>query len=175
MKTCNICNKTLTLDMFNKRRAECKTCQKIVDKQWKLNNIKQHKEVQKQYRTKHADLYSEYNKQYRLNNKEQIQITQKEILNSIPPGVYMIKNLITGETYIGQSTKPYQRRIQHFSIHSNPNTKYTVKQLQSAMKQYGTKSFVFGILEHCELEQLLEREQYYINLLNPEYNVNKNL
>lgn len=171
IKICNKCNKGLVLDMFNKRRAECKTCQKIVDKQWKLNNIKQHKEVQKQYRTKHANLYSEYNKQYRLNNKEQIQITQKEILNSIPPGVYMVKNLITGEIYIGQSIKPYQRRIQHFSIHSNPNTKYTVKQLQLAMKQYSPKSFVFGIIEHCEPEQLLEREKYYIDLYQPQYNL----
>ena len=31
-------------------------------------------------------------------------------------------------------------------------------------------SFVFGIIEHCEPKQLLERERYYINLLNPEYN-----
>jgi group I intron endonuclease len=70
----------------------------------------------------------------------------------------MVKNLITNECYIGQSTKPYRRRTQHFSIHSNPNTKYTVKQLQSAMRQYGPESFIFGIIEHCEPELLLERE-----------------
>jgi group I intron endonuclease len=48
--------------------------------------------------------------------------------------------------------------------HSNLN-------IQSDLKQYGRNTFVFGIIEHCEPEQLLERERYYINLYNPEYNL----
>ncbi len=171
MKTCTKCNQEKQLTEFNKRRSECKLCQKEVDRQWRINNRARHKELQKQYRETHLDYFKQYNKEYRIKNGDKVKSVINKLRNAIPAGVYMIKNQITGECYVGQSTKPYQRRIQHFSIHANPNTKYTVKKLQSAMKQYGPDSFVFGIIEHCEPEQLLERERYYINQLNPEYNL----
>ena len=152
MKQCNKCNQELPLTNFCKNKlikdgfhSICKQCRK----QYHLNN----KEKIKKYQDK----------------KNKLNTNQKYLI-SIPPGVYMIKNQITGECYIGQSKRPYQRRTQHFSIHSK-NEGASVKSLQLAMKQYGSESFVFGILEHCELEQLLERERYYIEQLNPEYNL----
>jgi hypothetical protein len=149
MKTCIKCSQELPLTEFSKNKSrkngyeyQCKKCRS-----------KYHMDKQ-------------YNKKFIKNNPNYI----INYMISIPPGVYMIKNQITGECYIGQSKRPYQRRTQHFSIHSK-NEGASVKSLQLAMKQYGSESFVFGILEHCELEQLLERERYYINLFNPEYNL----
>jgi group I intron endonuclease len=39
--------------------------------------------------------------------------------------------------------------------------------------KYGYSNFSIDILEYCELNVLIEREQYYINHLKPEYNIYK--
>ena len=41
------------------------------------------------------------------------------------------------------------------------------------MIKNGYSNFRLEILEYCELEILIEREQYYIETLNPEYNILK--
>jgi len=43
-----------------------------------------------------------------------------------------------------------------------------------AMLKYGYSNFSLTILEYCEPGKCLEREGYYINLFNPEYNYSKN-
>ena len=43
----------------------------------------------------------------------------------------------------------------------------------SAILKYGYSKFTLEILEHCDSDKCLEREQYYIDLLNPEYNILK--
>ena len=125
------------------------------------------KEERKQYNKQWRLKNKEYHKQWHKNNPEYM----KRYFSQLESGVYMVKNLINGKKYIGQSIKPQLRKCAHASIgkmnNSNPN-------IQIDLKQYGRDTFVFGIIEHCKPEQLLEREQYYINLLNPEYNV-KNL
>ena len=42
-----------------------------------------------------------------------------------------------------------------------------------ALLKYGYSNFSLDILEYCESNVLIKREQYYINLLNPEYNILK--
>ena len=42
-----------------------------------------------------------------------------------------------------------------------------------ALLKYGYSGFCLYILEYCEPSILLEREQYYIDTLNPEYNILK--
>lgn len=42
-----------------------------------------------------------------------------------------------------------------------------------ALLKYGYSNFQFEILEYCECSKCLEREDYYLNLLNPEYNVSR--
>jgi group I intron endonuclease len=37
----------------------------------------------------------------------------------------------------------------------------------------GYSKFRLEILEYCELHILIEREQYYLDILNPEYNILK--
>lgn len=40
-----------------------------------------------------------------------------------------------------------------------------------ALIKYGYGGFSFEILEFCTKENVIEREQYYIDLLKPEYNI----
>ena len=40
-----------------------------------------------------------------------------------------------------------------------------------ALLKYGYSQFSFSILEYCDLACVLEREQYYLELLKPEYNI----
>jgi hypothetical protein len=179
MKTCSKCSQELPLTEFgkNKRKKDglmvwCKKCCVSYSTDWIENNLNTTTKYRKEYyrKNKHKWTYDpvKYNK-----FKELIFEGALKKSKCIEPGVYMIKNQITGERYIGSSKRPYRRRSDHFSIQTGRIT--TNENMQIDLKQYGKSAFVFGILEHCELEQLLEREQYYINLLNPEYNVNKNM
>jgi group I intron endonuclease len=42
-----------------------------------------------------------------------------------------------------------------------------------AILKYGISEFSFEIIEHCEPSILIEREQYYNDLIYPEYNILK--
>lgn len=42
--------------------------------------------------------------------------------------------------------------------------------LQQAIKKYGLSNFSIQILEYCDKSILIEREQYYLDLFQPEYN-----
>jgi hypothetical protein len=43
--------------------------------------------------------------------------------------------------------------------------------IDRAILKYGFSNFALEILEYCEVTKLLEREQYYLDLLKPEYNI----
>jgi group I intron endonuclease len=43
--------------------------------------------------------------------------------------------------------------------------------ISRALKKYGHENFSIEILEYCSVENLLKREQYYIDLSKPEYNI----
>jgi len=45
--------------------------------------------------------------------------------------------------------------------------------VHKALLKYGHDNFILEILEYCKNTELLEREQYYLYLLNPEYNILK--
>ena len=193
MKECNKCKQVLALDMFNKDKTRqdglanrCKQCQKLDNKQWHSNNsewqkqylkqwnkenskhIKQH---HKQYYQENIEQYKQSHKQWYQDNPEYMKQYSKQYHLQLPPGVYMVKCLVNGKRYIGESVKPVRRRCEHFSnCKTAKSLKTTNASLQADIKLYGKDKFVFGIVEYCEPEQLLEREQYYINLYKPEYN-----
>ena len=81
-------------------------------------------------------------------------------------GVYKITNNITGDFYIGSSKNIKHRWAVHRSI--------SVWKLRPGMKlyqafiKYGLNNFTFDIIE--ETTDLHNREQYYIEQLNPSYN-----
>lgn len=85
-----------------------------------------------------------------------------------PPicGIYMIVNQITGEQYIGQSRNILQRWYSHSAPHAREYNR-----LQTDIKKQGKKTFTLLILEECSVEELDEKEIFYIAKFKPEYNV----
>jgi group I intron endonuclease len=45
--------------------------------------------------------------------------------------------------------------------------------IYSALLKYGYSNFSLEILEYCEPSKVIEREQHYIDLLRPKYNLLK--
>lgn len=89
------------------------------------------------------------------------------------PCVYCIINLVTQHLYIG-STVNFQKRISEHLTGFVRNTHYNTY-LRRASLKYGIKNFQFfkleNLPENLNRELLMEKEQYYINLLKPEYNL----
>lgn len=79
-------------------------------------------------------------------------------------GIYKIVNLINNKIYIGCSKNIYNRiRYHQYKLsknnHENPY-------LQFSYNKYGKDNFEYIILEECAEISLLERENYWVNLLN---------
>lgn len=85
-------------------------------------------------------------------------------------GIYKIKNKINNKCYYGSSKDIDIRFIQH-KTHLNNNTHPNII-LQRSWNKYGEDSFLFEIVEECDLTNLLIVEQKYLDL-NPEYNIAK--
>lgn len=65
--------------------------------------------------------------------------------------------------YVGSSTNLRIRLYTYFSLGSLNRSSRIIK--------YGYSNFSFEILEYCTKENVLEREQYYMDLLEPIYNI----
>lgn len=72
-------------------------------------------------------------------------------------GIYKITKKDNGKAYIGQSNN-IERRFQQ---HCYKGEKARIP-LDIAIKKYGKDAFTFEILEECNLQQLNEREFYWI-------------
>lgn len=89
-------------------------------------------------------------------------------------GIYLITNNVSGKEYIGSSKNLSHRRHTHWfqlkkGEHDNPH-------LQRAWNSYGKESFQFVVLEYCEFDYLLKREQWWMDLLDTtNYNKGYNL
>ncbi len=85
-------------------------------------------------------------------------------------GIYQIRNKETGDCYIGSAVNLKKRTTQHISLLRNKKSKHI--HLQRAWDKFGESTFEIHFLEIIEnREKLIEREQYYIDLLIPTYNV----
>lgn len=82
-----------------------------------------------------------------------------------PTGVYCICNLVSGKKYVGSSSTSLVGRIRHH-LKELRGRRHQNKHLQSAWNTYGPKAFRFSILEYCEPEDCLAREQHWIDKLN---------
>lgn len=78
-------------------------------------------------------------------------------------GIYKITNKINNKTYIGQSIELERRLTSHLRGWED-------SVIDNAIKKEGINNFTFEIIEECPLEQLNEREiywiQYYDSYLN---------
>ena len=90
-------------------------------------------------------------------------MTNKDRLKS---GVYKIT--IGEHFYIGSSQDVYLRKSSHLSklkLKKHPNN-----YMQNVYNKYGVENFVFCVLEYCDVKDLIIKEQFYIDKLNPDLN-----
>ena len=73
-------------------------------------------------------------------------------------GIYKITNTVNGKCYVGQSRDIEARWAKHLSAYkSSPEW-----ELYRAFKKYGIAAFSFEVVEECTIEELNEREIYWI-------------
>jgi group I intron endonuclease len=87
-------------------------------------------------------------------------------------GIYKWTNKYTGKSYVGSAVDLTKRLSQYYS------QGYLKKELSKgssaiyrAILKYGCSNFSLSILEYCDKGEIIEREQYYIDHLKPEYNL----
>ena len=74
--------------------------------------------------------------------------------------IYKITNKVNGKSYIGQTRYTIEFRWRQH-IHKKDNTYF-----HNAIKKYGVDNFIVEKLEKCNIEDLNEREIYYIAKYN---------
>lgn len=87
-------------------------------------------------------------------------------------GIYQIQSKIhTEQVYIGSAVSIKDRwRWHRNDLEKN---KHDNQKLQNHYNKYGIENFIFSIVETCEKDVLIEREQYYFDTLNPWFNILK--
>lgn len=84
-------------------------------------------------------------------------------------GVYIIEQIGTSRYYVGSSRTIRNRWYQHKKLLEIG--KHHSQFLQNAWTKYGEGAFKFWIIEECAVEDLLKKEQEYLDSLKPEFNV----
>lgn len=84
--------------------------------------------------------------------------------------VYRWVNTVNNKSYVGSTVNAYSRFYRYFNVNTMKNPRMII---YSALIKYGFTFFRLEILEHCERKDLLAREQYYLDLIKPEYNMLK--
>jgi len=98
-------------------------------------------------------------------------LTNKELIineNRGKPGVSRGVNLINGKSYVGSSVDIGRRLKSYYSKISLVRDKMLINK---AILKYGYINFKLEILEYCDPNDVIKREQYYIDQLKPEYNI----
>jgi group I intron endonuclease len=88
-------------------------------------------------------------------------------------GIYIIKNSINENVYIGQSAHLYNRLVWH--IRELKNNRHPNPKLQRFVNKYGLNCVSFDILEYCEPNKkiLCDREQLYMDKYKIKFNIAK--
>lgn len=79
--------------------------------------------------------------------------------------IYVITNKKNGKQYVGQTNNPKRRWAEHKATGNTGHFKYA-SYLYNAMQQDGIDSFDFNILETVPIEQICEKEVFWISKLN---------
>ena len=87
----------------------------------------------------------------------------------LPSGIYTITNIANGHRYVGSAVDIDRRWSQHKS-RLRGNGHHSIY-LQRAWDTYGEDTFEFEVLERWGTEFLVGMEQWWMNMLQPEYNI----
>lgn len=113
------------------------------------------------------------------------EVSQAEVLKSLngKSGIYKWTNNLSGKSYVGSSINLHRRIQEYFNPErSLRELKRGESILYKSLLKYGYQSFTLEILEIVNVDNLnstearimlLDREQYYIDLLKPDYNILK--
>jgi len=98
---------------------------------------------------------------------------RKEILkeNKGKSGINLLTNKLINDIYIGQSIDISKRFRNYFNFSYIKSKNSFI--ISRALIKYGYSNFSVTILEYCDKSDLIIREQYYFNKLNPQYNILK--
>lgn len=96
------------------------------------------------------------------------------IENKNKSGVYCwINKKKNGNKYVGSSVNLTDRFYDYFNLNQLINGSNKNAAISKALVKYGYSDFKLEILEYCDRVKCTEREQYYMDLLKPEYNILK--
>lgn len=76
-------------------------------------------------------------------------------------GIYAIVNIKNGKFYIGSAVQLKRRKTNH--LWHLKNDSHQNEYLQRSWNKYGDSYFVFKVVEYCDIDALIIREQFYIN------------
>jgi len=93
--------------------------------------------------------------------------------NKKKSGIYLWTNIINEKIYVGSSINLGNRFKDYFNYSHISNPKISNSNIHKALIKYGYSNFQLEIIEYCKIDNCIEREQYYIDLLQPEYNILK--
>lgn len=82
--------------------------------------------------------------------------------------IYMWTNKLNGKRYVGSAKNLRLRLLQYYSIGHLLRENMLI---YKALLKYGYSAFSLTVLECCKLEDLIQREQHYLDTLCPEYNI----
>ena len=86
-------------------------------------------------------------------------------------GVYLWLNNINNKIYVGSSVNLTTRFYKYYSVKNLTLHNTTIN---NALLKYGFSNFSLAIIEYiANKEDIIKREQYYLDLLKPEYNILK--
>lgn len=81
--------------------------------------------------------------------------------------IYKITNLVNGKCYIGQTSQNIRKRWRdHINTSNEKNSNYYNYPLYKAFRKYGINNFKFEIIEECNVNELNEKEIFYIEEFN---------
>lgn len=86
-------------------------------------------------------------------------------------GIYCLRNKVNNKKYVGSSKNMYSRLHKHRCLLKK--NKHENHYLQNAINKYSLDSFEVSILEFVKVGELLTKEQFYVDYLQPEYNIIK--
>jgi len=100
------------------------------------------------------------------------ELQKKSIIkdNRRKSGVYRITHIESGKSYVGSSVDLGKRLSQYFSFNYINDPKRNMS-IHKAILKYDYSAFSIEVLEYCKPEDTIKREQYYLDLYQPIYNI----
>lgn len=93
-------------------------------------------------------------------------------MREVISAIYSISNIINDKIYIGSAIDFKTRKRHH--LYKLKNNKHHNIKLQNFVNKHGIDTIIFNIIEIVNIkEDLIKREQYYIDILKPHYNICK--